>query len=301
MQTEAPMHLKHRHLEVFDALMQAGSVSLAAERLNVTQPAVSVALANLERELGFRLFHRARGYFAPTAEAQLLHSEAERGLLAFSRIAERAAELRTGASGSVSVASNGALAINLLPPIVAAFQAETPGVRVDLSVRGSRRIAGLVSARLVDIGLIDAPVPVAGLAAEIRRLPCVLICREEDPLARRAEVTPADLIGRPVIAITGDHPIDRRLDALVAEAGGTVERRTTCGFFAIARNLVAAGAGVALVDRGNGRLARDDGVVWRPFVPAIVFELALVTAEGHPLGRGAERFRARLSASLPSL
>ena len=60
------MPLKIRHLEVFDALVEAGSVSRAADRLNLTQPAVSIALSKLEADLGFRLFHRERGYFAPT-------------------------------------------------------------------------------------------------------------------------------------------------------------------------------------------------------------------------------------------
>ena len=52
------MMLKMRHLQVFNALLDAGSVSRAAQRLNLTQPAVSIALSNFEAELGFRLFHR---------------------------------------------------------------------------------------------------------------------------------------------------------------------------------------------------------------------------------------------------
>ncbi|NDA08811.1 MAG: LysR family transcriptional regulator, partial [Alphaproteobacteria bacterium] len=48
--------MKMRHFEVFDALFDAGSVSRAAQRLNISQPAVSLALANMEKELGFQLF-----------------------------------------------------------------------------------------------------------------------------------------------------------------------------------------------------------------------------------------------------
>lgn len=291
------MHLKLRHLEVFNALMEAGSVSHAAERLNVTQPAISVALANLEREVGFRLFHRSKGFFAPTVEAQLLHAEAERGLLALDRVRRRAAEIRVGTTGSLTIASNGAAAINLLPRLIAEFQQETPGIQVDLKVRSSRQIANLVSGRQVDIGLIDAPVPVAGLEAEIFRLPCVCIMREDDPLAEAEVVRPPLLAGRSIIAITGDHLIDRQLDGFLAETNTQVERRVSSSFFAIARNLVRAGAGIALVDFINGRAKLADGVTWRPFEPEIVFELAMIVAQGHAMQQSAERFRARLRDS----
>jgi len=291
------MHLKIRHLEVFSALMQAGSVSSAAQRLNVTQPAVSVALSNLERELGFRLFERSKGFFAPTREAQLLYAEAEQGLSAFSRIERRATEIREGRVGSITIASNGAPAINLMPWLIADFQREYPGIHIDLRVLISRLTASLVSSRQVDIGLIETPVPVAGLEVELFRLPCVCIMREDDPLAAEAVVTPRLLDGRAVIAITGDHLVDRRLDSALAEAGVTVQRRVSCFYFAIARNLVRNGSGVALVDFVNGRTDLRDGIVSRPFEPRIDFELAMIVPQGHPRDGVAEKFRLRLRES----
>ena len=74
------MHIKLRHLEVVNALFEAGSVARAAERLNLSQPAVSIALCNLEDQTGFRLFHRDRGFFAPTNEALLLRDEVQQGM-----------------------------------------------------------------------------------------------------------------------------------------------------------------------------------------------------------------------------
>lgn len=272
------MHLKLRHLEVFNALMEAGSISNAAQRLNVTQPAVSVALSNLEKELGFRLFHRSKGYFAPTAEAQLLHADAEQGLLALSRIERRAQELRGGVVGGVTIGSNGAAAINLLPWLIAAFQRDNPSVSVDLKVRTSRQVANWVSSRQAEIGLIDAPTPVAGLETEIFRLPCVCNLLADDPLAAAPVIRPEMLAGRSIIAIMGDHPIDRRLDGLLAETDTVAKRRVTSAYFAVARNMVRAGCGVALVDSINGKADLSDGVVWRPFEPQIDFELALITA-----------------------
>lgn len=288
------MYLKLRQLEVFNALMGAGSVSRAALRLNLTQPAVSIALSSLEEELGFRLFHRSKGYFAPTGEALLLHAESEQTLLAMERVTVRAQEIRAGAVGGVSIASNGAAAINLLPWVMAEFQREHPSVRLDLKVRSSPQIANWVRGRQADIGLVDAPVPAQGLDVEVLQLPCVCIMRSDDPLAAHARVTPKLVAARNLIAITGDHEIDRQLDQYLTDAGVTAQRTISCSYFAIARNLVRAGAGLAIVDFINGTAALDDGVCWRPFAPTITFDFAILCAPEPSLHRSAEAFRGLL-------
>jgi DNA-binding transcriptional LysR family regulator len=293
------MHITLRHLQVFEAVMEAGSISRAAEMLNLSQPAVSIGLSKFEHELGFRLFHRTKGYFAPTSEALLLHLEAERSLLSIERIQGRAREIRAGGVGAVSIASNGACAINLLPWVIAEFQQDHPEVRIDLKVRSSRKIASWVAGRQVDIGLIDAPVPIPGLNADIIRTPCVCILQETDPLCRENRIAPEHLAGRSVISITGDHSIDRQLDRLCAERGVTIERRVSSSFFAIARNLVRAGAGVAMVDAVNGKADLGDGVTWRKFEPAIYFELALIITPEPELPEAATAFLSILCTKLP--
>src|SRR6056297_2697642 len=126
------MRVKIRHLEVFNALIEAGSVSRAAQRLNLSQPAVSIALSKLEEDLGYRLFHRDRGFFAPTNEATLLHEEVRRGLDAMARIEQRSDEIRTGKTGGIIIGTNGAMSINFLPQVTAKFQRAYPGTFIDL-------------------------------------------------------------------------------------------------------------------------------------------------------------------------
>lgn len=288
------MRVKRRHLEVFHALMEAGSVSRAAERLNLTQPAVSLALSAFEKELGFPLFHRSKGFFAPTGEAHSLHAETEIGLLSLARIERRAAEISSGRVGSITIASNGAVAINLLPWLIADFQEHYPEIHIDLKIRSSRQIAMFASGRQVDIGLIDAPVPVSGLDSIIFKLPCVCVFKKGDPLGKEKVIRPEMLAGRPVIAITGDHTVDKEVDRLTSEAGVRIQRRVSCSYFAIARNLVRAGAGVALIDALNGTRKLDDGTDWRPFEPRIHFELAMVTPSGQPMEAAASTFHSVL-------
>ncbi|MDA9159269.1 LysR substrate-binding domain-containing protein [Rhodobacteraceae bacterium] len=272
------MPITHRHMKVFSAVIEAGSVSRAATRLNLTQPAVSIALSNLEAELGFSLFYRSKGFFAPTTEALHLHGEVTQSLLAFARMHQRADEIRSGAVGAVSIAANGALAINFLPKVIADFQVENAGLSVELKVHSSRQIASLVSGGQVDIGLIDTPVPVAGLKAEVFRLECVCIMRDDDPLQAVSVVRPDDLSGRCLIGITGDHTVDRQVDSVLSQARIDVKRSVSSAYFAIARNLVAAGGNLSIIDPINGKARLSDGVLWKPFEPLVEHELAIIVA-----------------------
>lgn len=295
------MNIKHRHVEVFNALFEAGSVSRAAKRLNLTQPAVSVALSNLEEELGFRLFHRAKGFFEPTGEAMLLQDEFEQGLLAFSRIKQRADAILSGATGGVSVATNGAMAINFLPRTIAGFQRKHPGIHVEMRVHSSRRIATWVSDHQIDIGLIDTPVPVADLNAELFAMECVCIMREDDPLSAHDVIEPKTLSGRSVIAITGDHYVDRQLDQLLSSSNTVVTRDLSSYYFAIARNMVAESGNIAIIDPINGKIDLSDGVAWRPFKPRIDHELAVITSSSQPLGQTVRDFYDQIHVELMAI
>ncbi len=276
------MPLKFRHLEVFNAVFEAGSVSNAALRLNLTQPAVSIALGNLEEELGFRLFHRKRGFFAPTGEALQLRGEITQGLMALARVEQRADEVRRGWARGLSIATNGALSMNFLPRQITEFQTLHPGTHIELRVHSSRQIADWTASGQIDIGLIDTPVPVAGLKADIFAMECVCIMREDDKLAQQDVITPACLAEREMIGVDGDHALDRQLKLMMLEAGLPLHYRAFSYYYAIARNMVAAGGGLAIIDPINARADLGDGVIWRPFAPLIRHETAMITSRDHP-------------------
>ncbi|MCQ0091574.1 LysR family transcriptional regulator [Roseovarius sp. M141] len=288
------MSLKIRHLEVFNALYEAGSVSQAAQRLNLTQPAVSIALSNLEEELGFRLFHRNRGFFAPTGEAAQLRGEITQGLMALARVDRRADEIRQGWAGGVSIATNGVMAMNLLPTLIAEFQAEFPGTHIELRIHSSRQIADWTASGQIDIGLIDAPIPAAGLNGEPFAMECVCIMRETDPLAARDIITPADLEGRTIVGINGDHVVDRQLKQVMFEAGVPLGYKSFSYYYAIARNMVAAGCGISIIDPINGKAELRDGVLWRPFAPRIVHESVMIASRDHAPGQGTGEMQASI-------
>ncbi len=279
---------------MFVALIEAGSVSRAAQKLNLTQPAVSIALSNMEDEMGFRLFHRSKGFFVPTSEATLLHAEVQQGLFAISRIEQRVKEIQSGATGGVSIALNGVLAMNVMPELIAEFQLEYPNVNVEMRIHSSRQIASWVSSQQIDIGIIDAPVPVAGLNAEFFHSECVCIMHKNDALAKKKIIEPQDLENRSVISITGDHTVDRQLEKHLSDRSISVQRNFSSYYFAIARNMVSQGNKIAIVDCFNGKANLNDDVVWKPFKPKISNEIAIVTSSDQPLGQASQEIHDRL-------
>ena len=295
------MKIKQRHLEVFDAIIAAGSISRAAALLNLSQPAVSIALANFEDSIGFKLFQRDRGFFAPTREALLLQSDMAQGLLALSRVSQRITEIRAGSAGSVRIATNGAMAIQFLPPLIAAYQRDHSDVKIDILVRSSRQIADWVSSRQIDIGLIDTPVPVAGLNAKLFSLECVCVMHQDDPLATKDIIRPNDLAGRSIVSITGQHTVDRQLDTHLKDAEVTVERYISSYFFAIARNIIAFGNEIAIVDPTNGKANLNDSVTWRSFAPQIEHEMAIITPSDQSLSQAAGGLYDLIKQSLQNL
>ena len=295
------MQIKQRHLEVFDAIIAAGSISRAAVQLNLSQPAVSIALANFEESIGFKLFQRDRGFFAPTREALLLQDDMAQGLLALSRVSQRILEVRAGSTGSVRIATNGAMSIHFLPPLIAAYQRDHSDVKIDILVRSSRQIADWVSSRQIDIGLIDTPVPVAGLNAKLFSLECVCVMHQDDPLAIKDVIHPSDLADRSIVSITGQHTVDRQLDFYLSASGVTVERHLSSYFFAIARSIIAFGNAIAIIDPTNGKANLNDSVTWRSFAPRIDHEMAIITPSEQPLGQAAGGLYDLITQSLQKL
>src|SRR6266568_3446078 len=107
-----------RLVEMFQAVMERRSVTEAARVLGVTQPAVSSALARLEKHVGFALFRREGRHLAPTAEALLLNEEAGRALAGFAQLEDAAAGISAGHRGTLTIASNPSPGIAWLPAIV---------------------------------------------------------------------------------------------------------------------------------------------------------------------------------------
>jgi DNA-binding transcriptional LysR family regulator len=182
-----------RQLEVFIAVATLGSVRRAAEHLHLTQPAVSMALGDLERHLGAPLFDRLRGRLHLNAHGgeQLARAreivERLRDMRRDPAHAEHAltGELRIGASNTVG----NYLVGELLGPIVA----QHPMIALHLTVDNTRDITRRLLDREIDLACVEGPVHHAQLETIPWRNDALAVCAApSDPLARKPSLAPDD-------------------------------------------------------------------------------------------------------------
>ena len=262
-------------LEAFRAVVDSRSVTAAAQALGITQPAVSGQIAKLEESVGFPLFERAGGRLKPTPEGLLFYTEATRVLGEVDRLAATTAQIREGQSGRLVIASHPAAAISMLPPLVAAFVAERPGVSVRLVSRHSDVVSQLLPTEGYDIGIAELPVDETAVRLMRFQMRCVAILPPRHALASRKLLTPALLSGQPMIAPARSPQMLSRVYGTFAGADAQINAVVEAEFFASCCALVAAGTGWSLVDPLSAQSFSHLGLVTRPFEPAVIYEIGV--------------------------
>lgn len=200
-----PDRLRLRHLNCFVAVAQEQHLGRAAERLRLTQPAVSKTLAELEQILGAQLLRRGRfgAKLTREGEAFLTHALAVREALAAAR---RSVGIGAAPSGeTLAVGALPTLAPDLLPPALGAFREMHAQARVVVHTAANKPLLEMLRAGTLDcvIGRMPEPADAVGLSFELLFLePLVLVVRRGHPLAGRAAVAPQQVLGYPLIVAT---------------------------------------------------------------------------------------------------
>lgn len=265
--------IQSRQIEAFRAVMLAGSMTAAAERMNVTQPAVSRLIRDLEHEAGVPLFRRRGNQVAPTPQAHALLDEVERSFVGLGRIAEFARELRLGPTGLLRLATLPAMAA-FLPRFVARYCQERPRLRVVLDSFSSPLIRERVAEGVFDLGVCAAPFSYPGLVSTPLEDEAVAVIPAGHRLAALPAVGVTDLRGEDMVLIDkfleGRHPFELALQAMDL---GRVLRTPLC---TIACAMAAEGAGITLADPFSASEFVGRGVVIRPFAPAVMIGTAMI-------------------------
>jgi DNA-binding transcriptional LysR family regulator len=121
-----------RHLRYFTAVVQWKSFREASRRIHVAQPAISQTVADLEKELGLRLFSRAKRIAELTPEGEVLCAEAVRALAQAELVIETARRAARGEIGRLSIGFLGSATSAFLPELARKFKAKYPGVKLTL-------------------------------------------------------------------------------------------------------------------------------------------------------------------------
>ena len=275
--------INHRQLEAFQAVVETGTVTAAAGRLYVTQPAVTRLIRDLEHFLGFDLFERRAGRLLPTVEAQILHEEVQRSFLGLDRIIQTAHDIRRLNAGSLKIAAMPAVALGFLPRVIGTFNQQHPNAGVSLQIRSSAKVMEWIATQQLDLGIAAVQNILPGVESEmLLEAPFVAVIPAGHRLEQKSELCPADFAGENFISQGYEMDARARIDAAFDEAG--VARRLTIDSqlsMAIC-NMVVQGIGVSLVDPITASDFEGKGLTVRPFKPGITFRYSLLFPANRP-------------------
>lgn len=278
------MQLNPRQLEAFRQVMRTGSMTLAAELLEISQPAVSRLIKDLERAVGMRLFRREGNRLIPGIEAERLFREVDRFYQGIEHVERVAQDLKSARIGTLRIASISALGLGFLSEAIQRFSQSRPGVTTSLEVCPSLGVLELTAAHQVDIGYIgfvggEYPgvdiFPHPGVAA-------VCVLPRGHALARRKAVRITDLQGQALISLHRGSPLRTRVEMALAAAGVTCQPAVETTFAHSACSMVAAGLGITIADPFTAAHFRDPRVVVRPLVPTVPYIFSMVLPAHQP-------------------
>lgn len=266
-----------RQIEVFHAVMTNGTASRAAQVLRISQPAVSKAVQELERIVGFALFHRLSGRMVPTSEGQLFFREVQGAFSGLVHLRSAAARIRDFGSGEIRVASLSALSTNVVPKALKGFQLRHPDVAITFQVHMSSLVRDLVAGGQFDVGLAADEIDVTGVdASPLARHRMAIAVPAGHPLESLDVIQPEDLDGHSFVALAPEDTVRRQADVIFAKAGVKPKVVLETPYSTTVCALVQAGLGVGMVNPMTSGPFLGKELVLRPFEPGIYFRTLLL-------------------------
>jgi LysR family carnitine catabolism transcriptional activator len=290
----------HR-LRHFVAVVDHGGFTAAARAVYVSQPALSLAVKELEGELGVDLFVRSGRKVRLTAAGTAL-LEPARQVLRDLETGQAAVEAVAGlGAGNLTMASLPTLAADPVAPLVGAFRRQYPGIRIDLAApEDTGDLFDLLISGTCELGVTDAhDVPTGLRAHSLGRQSLFLILPPGSDHVEGAALQLASLTDVPFVVA----PAGTSTFRLLQEGFAAVDRSPSVAVVTAQRDaivpLVIAGAGAALVPGSVARTAAAQGAVTARPEPPIERSLALVHRAG-PLSPAAERFTEMAASPSPA-
>ncbi len=274
-----------RHLRYFLAVAEELHFGRAAERLCIAQPPLSQQIQQLERELGFALFHRAHRRVTLTDAGQMFLQEARDTLANLEKAASAGRRVARGESGWLGIGFVGSATYALLPQVLSAFRERYPGVELLLRELVSAKQAQALRDRRIHVGFARPPLTDDDLTCEvIAREPLLAALPASHAFAAQSALPLSALAEEPFILFPR-HPRPSYADVVVAaceEAGFQPQIVQETAEIHTAISLVAAGLGVTLVPESTQNVQRA-AVVFRALTPpAPLTELGVVYRREDP-------------------
>src|SRR5919109_1642854 len=285
-----------RQLAAFCAVVERKSFSLAAERLGVTQPAVSLQIRSLEQRLGRQLLDRSGRRVEPTEAGLRLYASAQRLLALEEQLFEDVAGDEEGdLTGTLDLGASTGPGGAVVPVLLCQFQEANPGVHVRLAVSDTQTVVDQVADRELELGVVGAARRHRGVAFEpFFRDEVVLACPPDHRFAGKT-ISLDELKEEPLIVMQEGAGVRQVIEDELRRAGTQLrdlEPKLELGLQESARSAVAAGYGVTFISRAAIEADLGAGTLAVARVKGLdpARQISLVRSSGRSPTRAAEAF-----------
>ena len=294
-----------RQLAAFCAVVERRSFSQAAERLGVSQPAVSLQIRALEQRVGRQLLDRSGRRVEPTEAGLRLYRGAQRMLALEEQLLEQMVDDADGRlRGRLELGASSGPGETVLPLLLCEFQRVHPEVRVALSVFDTQTVVDLVARRELELGVVGAARRHRSVSFEpFFRDEVVLACPPDHRFAGRT-ISLEDLRSEPLIVMQEGAGVRQVIEDELRGAGVRLKQLNVhleLGLQESVRSAVRAGFGVAFISRSAVESDLTAGTLAAAGVEGLepAREIALVRPAGRTTTRLAQAFLAFARERLP--
>jgi DNA-binding transcriptional LysR family regulator len=269
-------------LEALREVVALGSFSAAAQRLNLTQPAISLQVKQLEARLGVSLVERVgKRAFATAAGSDLL----AHGRRLFDEAAAALATARRhrgGVAGRVRIGAGATACIYILPAALRELTVNYPDLEIIVTTGNSDEIIRAIDDNALDLALVTLPVRGDRLAVT-PLLDDPLVAVLPPASASPSRLRPGDFTGMPLILYERGGTTSRIISAWFARAGSAAKPVMELGSAEAIKRLIGVGLGRSILPELSVRAEAASGeLVIRPLAPALTRTLGLVHRRDKP-------------------
>jgi DNA-binding transcriptional LysR family regulator len=294
-----------KKLRMFHEVYVTGSITKAAERVCVSQPAASKMLSGFEEEIGYKLFVRQDGRLSPTDEAYYLYEEVFNLLQGANRLETSIKDAKHNKSGRLKIASTLGPSYSFLPKLISQYMRENPGIKASLHLMDSTAIREGVATGQYQIGLVDKSGPSSRYNSLVVNLLCYCAVPCDHSAAKLDRLNPDNLGDTPWITLSPENATVKALKKVYANYetnfNAVIEVYSTLHALAF----VNQGMGVTLIDSLNNvqylETFQFHNIKVIPFEPVIHEPFEVLTPNIKPLPGLAKRFYNALITEIETL
>ncbi len=241
--------LQYREIEAFQAVVQTGTTTAAAQLMHTTQPSISRLLTQMQAAAGVKLFDMHKGRLKPTREALALYATVQQHFVGRERIERELAVLRQSGAAPLRIGCTPALALSVIPPVMGEYLRHFPGTHLSIQTLGGNELRDGVLHGEFDLILSTMVLATQALDAMVlHRGQGVCVMRPDHPLALRPSLHVQDLQDQMLLTLNAGDSLFLQLQQIMLAFGVTPASTIETNYSSTICRLAAQGLGIGVVN-----------------------------------------------------